>query len=387
MQPLRRRDMELFSQLLSDYTLRTVALGSALLGMVSGALGTFAVLRRQSLLGDAISHAALPGIALAFLLTGTKAPLVLLLGAALAGWAATALIMVVTSATRTKYDSALSLMLSVFFGVGLVVLTAIQKLPNAQQAGLDTFLFGQAASMVERDVATMAGLGAAALLLTGLLWKEFKLLSFDREFGRTLGMPMRWLDVVLTLLIVVAIVVGLQTVGVVLMSAMLIAPAAAARQWTDRFGLMVLLAMALGATAGVAGALVSTSASRLPTGPIIVLCAGSVVLLSLGFAPNRGIIWRAARRYRSGLRLGREALLLDLYALASQHAERKHPHAEAALAAMRPGAGRLRARLKRLQDKGYVQRVTRSEWMLTDLGIGEAERLNRSRSGQPDMRP
>ena len=379
--------MDLVSELLTDYTLRTVALGSALLGMVSGALGTFAVLRRQSLLGDAISHAALPGIALAFLLSGSKAPLVLLLGAALAGWAATGLIMAVTSATRTKYDSALSLMLSVFFGVGLVVLTAMQKLPNAQQAGLDTFLFGQAASMIARDVAAMAGLGAAALLVTGLLWKEFKLLAFDREFGSSLGMPMRGLDVALTSLIVVAIVVGLQTVGVVLMSAMLIAPAAAARQWTDRLGLMVLIAVAFGAVAGVTGALVSSSASRLPTGPIIVLCAGSVVVLSLGLAPNRGIIWRALRRYRSGLRLGREALLLDLYALALQHEERKHPHPEAALAAMRPGAGRLRARLRRLREKGYVESVTRSEWMLTDLGISEAQQLHRSRTVQPDRRP
>ena len=249
--------MDLFQQLFTDYTLRTVALGAATLGAVSGALGTYAVLRRQSLLGDAISHAALPGIALAFLLTGSKLPLVLMLGAALAGWLATLLVMAVVSTTRIKYDSALGLMLSVFFGFGLVLLTFIQKLPNANQAGLDTFLFGQAAALVQRDVVTMAGLGGVALLAMGCFWKEFKLLSFDAEFGKSLGFPVRWLDVGLTTLLVIAIVIGLQTVGVVLMSAMIIAPPAAARQWTDRLGLMVMLSMLFGALAGVSGALLS----------------------------------------------------------------------------------------------------------------------------------
>ena len=113
--------------LFSDYTLRMVALGSAVLGIVSGGLGTYAVLRGQSLLGDAISHAALPGIALAFLLTGSKAPLVLMIGAALAGWLATLWIMSITGTTRIKYDSMLALTLSVFFGVGLVLLTYIRQ--------------------------------------------------------------------------------------------------------------------------------------------------------------------------------------------------------------------------------------------------------------------
>src|SRR5690606_18462983 len=159
-----------------DYTLRTVLLGAATLGVVSGALGTFAVLRRQSLLGDAISHAALPGIALAFLATGTKAPLGLMLGAALAGWVATLLVMAVTETPRVKYDSTLGLMLSVFFGFGLMLLTFIQRQPGANQAGLDTFLFGQAAALVQRDVVTMAVLGAVVLAALGLFWKEFKLL-------------------------------------------------------------------------------------------------------------------------------------------------------------------------------------------------------------------
>lgn len=283
-------------ELFSDYTFRTVALGSAILGLVSGALGTYAVLRRQSLLGDAISHAALPGIALAFLLTGSRVTLVLLLGALAAGWVATMAIMVVTSTSRIKYDSALGLMLSVFFGFGLVLLTYIQQHAGAAQAGLDAFLFGQAATLVGRDVWTMAGLGAAALLGMTVFWKEFKLLAFDPAFGKTLGLPIRGLDVVLMTLLVVAIVIGLQTVGVVLMSAMLIAPAAAARQWTDRLGVMVLLAMGFGVISGMGGALLSISVPGLPTGPTIVLCATALVAVSLFLAPHRGLLWRRKRR-------------------------------------------------------------------------------------------
>ena len=281
-----------------NYTLIVVGIGSALLGIISGALGTYAVLRRQSLLGDAISHAALPGIALAFLLTGSKTPLILVFGAALAGWVGTLLILSIVKLTRIKYDSALGLVLSTFFGFGLVLHTLIQRNGNANQAGLDTFLFGQAASLLERDVLTMGILGGIALLIMSLFWKELKLLVFDEGFATSIGLPVRALDVLLTSLLTVAIVLGLQAVGAVLMSAMLVAPAVAARQWTDRLGHMVLLAALFGAIAGVSGTLLSSSASRLPTGPTIVLCATLFVGLSFALAPNRGLVWHWVRHRR-----------------------------------------------------------------------------------------
>ena len=234
--------MDVLRDLFLDHTVRTVALGAALVGIVAGALGTFAVLRRQSLLGDAMSHAALPGIALGFLLTQSKEPIVLLAGAALAGWVGTFLVTAIVRTTRVKYDAALGIVLSVFFGVGLVLLTLLQRRPDASQAGLDTFLFGQAAALLERDVVTMAVLGAVVLGVTAALWKELKLLTFDPDFAATLGFRVRALDALLTGLLVVAIAVGLQTVGVVLMAAMVVAPAAAARQWTDRLGVMTVLA-------------------------------------------------------------------------------------------------------------------------------------------------
>lgn len=369
----------MIEQLFTDYTLRTVALGAATLGMVSGALGTYAMLRGQSLLGDAVSHAALPGIALAFLLTGSKASLVLILGAAVAGWLATLLVMATVRLSRVKYDSALGVLLSVFFGIGLVLLTFIQKRPDANQAGLDTFLFGQAAALVTRDVLTMAVLGGGALLTMFFFWKEFKLLAFDTEFGQSLGLPMRGIDILLTTLIVIAIVIGLQTVGVVLMSAMIVAPAAAARQWTDRLAIMVLLSMLFGALAGVVGALISSTTANLPTGPTIVLCISAVVVVSLVFAPHRGLFWRWLRDRQNSRRLRLHAVLLDLYALAAQHPYRDHPHAEGALNAMSLYPGDVRTNLEQLAVRGLVQEVENKGWALTPKGLARAEHYLQNR--------
>lgn len=382
--------MSFIEYVLTDYTLRTVALGAATLGLVSGALSVYAVLRGQSLVGDAISHAALPGIALAFLATGLKVPIVLMVGAALTGWLATLAVMAVERQSRVKYDGALALMLSVFFGFGLVLLTYIQKQPNAAQAGLDTFLFGQAAALVERDVITMAVLGGVALAGMMLFWKEFKLLAFDPEFGRSLGLPMRALDVGLTTLIVIAIVIGLQTVGVVLMSAMIIAPAAAARQWTQRLGVMTVLSMSFGAISGMSGALISSQVPNIPTGPMIVLCVSGIVVVSLFLAPRRGLVAQWVRQRRNSRRLRLEAVLLDLYALAHQHDQHDHPHEEAALEAMSTFEGRIRRSLEALAEQGLVEQAGPSRWALTRKGYERAQELLTDMlagSATPDAEP
>jgi manganese/zinc/iron transport system permease protein len=371
---------DILHDLVFDYTLRTVALGSGALGIVSGALGSFAVLRRQSLVGDAISHAALPGIALAFLLTGSKTPLVLLIGAAIAGWLATLIVMGVVRASRVKFDSALGLVLSVFFGFGLMLLTFIQRRPDASQAGLDKYLFGQAATLVVHDVITMSIVGAIALCAMLLLWKEFKLLSFDADYGATIGYPMRLLDVILTTLIVIAIVVGLQTVGVVLMSAMVVAPAAAARQWTDRLGWMVTLSALFGALAGVIGATLSGTTEHLPTGPTIIVCMSAIVAFSLLFAPNRGLLARRIAERRTRYQLRGEALLADLAELESQHAGIRHAHSTRVLQAMNPGRAGLGRTLTQLEEQGLVNRADSGSWSLTDAGHESAARFQHRRS-------
>ena len=371
--------MDAISTLFSDYTVRTVALGATLLGITAGALGCFALLRRQSLLGDAISHAALPGIAIAFLITGSKSPLVLVLGAGLAGWFGTFLITGLTRRTRITHDTALAMLLSVFFGFGLMLLTFIQRRPDANQAGLDSFLFGQAAALMQRDIQVMFGIGCVVLLLMTLFWKEFKLISFDAEAAHTLGLPVRALEHLLTALFVSAIVIGLQTVGVVLMSAMIIAPAAAARQWTDRLWVMMGLAAFFGAVSGVGGVLSSGLVPHLPTGPVIVLFISAIVVFSLLFAPNRGLAFRMMRQWRSGQQFRVDAVLVDMYRLASQHETVDHPHSEQVLNAM---SGNARRTLHLLETLGLAQRIDDEHWGLTESGTERARGLVEKRWGE-----
>ena len=283
--------VDLLNDLLFDYTIRNVALGAAILGVVGGVLGSFAILRRQGLFGDALAHATLPGVCVAFMLSGAKAPAVLLSGAALSAGLGALLILTIVKRTRIKQDAALGIVLSVFFGAGTVLLTYIGGSGSGNQSGLDRFIFGQAATIVWDDVVIMAILAALALLAVALLFKEFKLLSFDPAFASSLGFPVGRLNVLLTLLIVVAVIVGIQAVGVVLMAAMLIVPAAAARQWTDGLGAMVMISGLFGAFSGVSGALVSATGANLPTGPLIVLCATVLLVLSLFLGRSQGFLW------------------------------------------------------------------------------------------------
>ncbi len=379
--------LELLHGLFFDFTLRTVALGAAVLGALAGALGCFAVLRRQSLLGDAISHAALPGIVLAFILTGSRATPVLVLGAALAGWVGTLAVIAIVRGARLPEDTALGIVLSVFFGAGMVLLTWVQRRPDARQAGLDTFLFGQAATVLPGDVALVAGVGGVAVLLLVLFWKEFKLLTFDPDYAQALGMAVRRVDLLLTGLLVVAIVLGLQMVGVVLMSALVVAPAAAARQWTDSLRVMVILAGGLGAAAGVTGAALSATARGVPTGPTIVLVASALVVVSLLAAPGRGLVAEALRsaRVRRGIRA--DAVLLDLQALAREHGGAPHPHPVATLEAMAGGERGVRASLRTLEARGWATRTAEGRWGITPDGAAEAERLakgpRQTRGGEP----
>ncbi|ULL18232.1 metal ABC transporter permease [Paenibacillus sp. H1-7] len=283
-------------ELFRDPNAQWILLGSILLGLSSGVLGSFAYLRKQSLMGDALAHAALPGVCIAFMLTGSKSIFFFLIGAAISGLIATFGVGFVTRNSRIKQDSALGIVLSVFFGFGIVLLTQIQHGSSGNQSGLDKFLFGQAASMIHSDVVIMTVVALVLVLVCTLLFKEFKLLSFDSGFAKGLGYPVAFLDQLLMFLIVVAVVVGIQAVGVVLMSALLITPAVSARYWTERLGVMVVLSGLFGAISGFIGTLISTTASNMPTGPLSVLAATALFIVSVVFAPRRGILAKVLQR-------------------------------------------------------------------------------------------
>jgi len=346
-------------------------LGTAILGAICGMLGSFAVLRKQSLLGDAISHAALPGIAIAFLLTGTKETNVLLVGALISGLLGAFWIRGIVKRTHLKSDTALGLILSIFFGFGMLLLTYIQKQPNANQSGLDKFLFGQAATLLARDVWFMALVTFVCLCVLLLFWKEFKILLFDADYAKTLGFNTRLIDILITSFIVLAIVLGLQTVGVVLMSAMLLAPAAAARQWTNSLGIMVVLAAVFGATSGVLGTAISASQDNLSTGPIIVLVAAIFVIFSFIFSPSRGLLFRQIRFIQNRKDLELHKTLAFMFDIAKNHEDISHPHAVKILNNFH---GFTRKSLSKLEAKNYIE-VNGAMWSMTPSGYHFAANL------------
>lgn len=296
-----------------SYNTTIVLLGASLLGASAGLVGSFAVLRRRSLMGDALAHAALPGLCIAFLIVGGRNLPAMQLGAFATGVAGVLIVAGLRRYTRIKEDAAIGIVLSVFFGLGIVLVRLIQnQTTTGSKAGLDSYIYGKTAGMIASDVYFIAGVSVVCLLTIALLFKEFRVVSFDPGFAHVQGLPTFALDTLLMALISLTVVIGLPAVGVVLVAALLILPAAAARFWTDRLGRMVLLASALGWLIGAVGAALSARYSGLPTGPVIVLVGAAVFLFSVLLAPRRGFVARALRRQSLRRRIADQQLLEDL---------------------------------------------------------------------------
>ena len=309
--------------ILQSYTTQMVLLGTALLGLASGIAGTFAVLRKESLIGDGLSHAALPGVVIAFLLTGIKDIEVLIIGAALSSITAAWLITITVENSKIKFDGALATILSAFFGLGMVLLTYLQSLNNAGQAGLSKFIFGQAATILARDVYITSAAALIIIVLTALFWKELKLISFDVEYAKTLQIPVTFTLILYRSLLIMTIIIGIQSVGAILISSLLIAPAVGARQWTNKLGTMCILAGLFGMVSAIGGTIWSTTVQKLPTGPAIIVILSVIVLLSLIFAPNRGILWQYRRNKQS-----KQALLSETAKISPADLQQKIYRAE-----------------------------------------------------------
>jgi ABC-type Mn2+/Zn2+ transport system permease subunit/Mn-dependent DtxR family transcriptional regulator len=307
---------------LEDPVVRYALVGSVLLGVCCGLLGTFIVVRRMALLGDALSHAVLPGVALGFLWNLSKDPVAILVGATLAGLLGTATVTAIVRTTRLKEDTALGLVLASYFAVGACLLTMIQRLPTGAKSGIDTFLFGQAAAIGPADLGVMAGVTGVTLGALALFYKELLLLSFDAGFARACGLPVRWLHHGMMLSLAFAVVISLQAVGAVLVSALLITPAAAAYLLTDRLHRMLWMAAGFGAGAGVLGAFGSFLTTGMPTGPLIVLAASAVFGAAFVLGPRHGVLARWWRRRSQRARTERENTLKSIYRVLEDRAFR-----------------------------------------------------------------
>ena len=302
-----------------DASVRTATAGVLLLAISSGTLGCFIVLRRMSLLGDSLGHAVLPGVCLGFLVTWTKDPRWILTGALASALLASWLIGFIRRHSRLKPDVVMGLVLSGFFGVGTVLLTRIQNIPAGNQSGLNVFLFGQASAISEQDLWFM---GILSLVIVGCVvatFKELVLTSFDEGFATAIGLPVRGLHYLLMGLTALAVVISIQAVGVVLISAMLITPAAAALLCTDRMRNMVLLAVVFAIVAGVFGLNVSFLGNRLPTGPFVVLALAFFFVLAFLFSPRYGLAVRALRRWRQAQKTRRENGLKSVFQTLDQN--------------------------------------------------------------------
>ena len=359
------------------YNTVMVLAGSGLLGVSSAVIGSYAVLRRRSLIGDAVAHAALPGIALAYLIARERNFFLLLLGALVSGVLGAAVIAWLRQSTRTRQDAAIGLVLSVFFGLGIVLTSAVQRDPTGAHAGLEGFLLGKTAGLVSQDLLLIAVTSANILILVWLFQKEFLLLSFDPGFAAVQRWPVQALDVLMMTLLVAATVIGLPAVGVVLMAAMLIIPGVAARFWTDRLSRLLPLAGAFGLGSAGAGTYFSSVSEGMPTGPVIVLTASGLCLFSMFAAPRRGIAAGILKRIRMRERVARQNLLRTMYELAEEAPDSAASLEEVAARRGWRAAEALRL-LRRAERRGELRRTPDGRWALTEHGLQKAMEVVRA---------
>lgn len=288
--------MQTFVHICSDYTFQKIIMGTFCIGFISGLLGIFTFLRQQSLLSDTISHAALPGVAMIFLCTHSTNPWVLFFGGFIAGIIGVAFVNMLSRKTTLKKDAALGIVLSVFFGLGLILLTIIQKYHMGGNAFLHRFLFGDASTLLTEDIYCIVGIGLVACAVVVMMWKEFKIVTFDPLFAQTIGFSVVAIELILMTIIVSVIVIGLQMVGVILTSALCIASSVAARQLTYSMERMALLSALCGACSSVCGSIISCMYDTIPTGPMINLCALVLVMVAFIIGSYKPVV---ARNYFS----------------------------------------------------------------------------------------
>jgi manganese/zinc/iron transport system permease protein len=368
--------------LLEDYNTRVVVLGVMALGAAAGVVGTFLLLRKRALTADALSHATLPGIAVAFMIAvafgGTgKSMLGLLLGAFVFGCIGVLFILAIRHTTRLKDDAAIGIVLSVFFGLGLCLLKIATEMPSGSAAGLQGFIFGKAASMVASDAMTMLGVAVGIILITGALRKEFTLLCFDEKFSKTQGWPVLSLDIVLMGMVAIVTVIALQSVGLVLAVAMLIIPAASARYWARNITSMLVVSALFGCLSGWLGATVSALVPRMPTGPIIVLICGFWFIVSFIFGRNNGIVVSQVARLRLNRRVAMQHLLRAMWET-HERKDSKFIHLDTIVAMRSWNPSFVHRLFKRAKRRGYTTRGSADIWIMTEDGATEAKRIVRN---------
>ena len=375
--------------ILRDYNTRLVVICTMLLGCACGLMGGFLLLRKRSLMGDTLSHATLPGVGLSFMLLvalggdGKSLP-ILLAGAGITGIIGCAAVLFIREQTRIKDDAAMGIVLSVFFGAGVAILGVIQKMPEGSAAGLESFIYGKTASMVMSDFQILVFITVCVITCSLLLFKEFRLLCFDENFAAVLGWPVKFLDILLLALITAVTVAGLQAVGLILIIAFLITPAAAARFWTNQLDRMLMLSALIGAASGWIGASLSAFFPRLPAGTVIVLVAALFFVVSMLIGTERGVMIRFLRQSQLKKRMGRQHLLRALYEILEGGSFNEELNIRTVpfrqIRGRRTWSDRqLRYYIRRAYNEGLVEAPNKTDSiLLTETGLAEAEQVTRN---------
>lgn len=378
-----------WGQFLGEYYNTAIVLGgTAFLGATAGLIGTFLLLRKQALLGDALSHATLPGIGIAFGISAwlggnAKSLPPLLIGATITGLLGVLMVLAIRRTTRLKDDAAMGIVLSVFFGLGVAILKMVQKIPGQSSAGLDSFIYGDAASMLGSDFLLIVATLVVTMVACLFILKELTLLCFDDSFAHTQGWPVALLDVLLMALVTAVTVVGLQAVGLILIIAFLIIPATAARFWTNSLSAMLWLSAIMGGMSGGLGSVISAYSPNLPAGAIIVITAALVFIVSMMLGPARGVLPRYLRHRQLKRKVGRQHLLRSVYEILESSQENTAPrNLPIVLERLREHRVWAKNELPRLirQARGedHIERQPSGELRLSESGFGEASRITRN---------
>ena len=361
-----------------NYNALLVVLGCAILGSMTGVIGKFIFLRKQALIGDVIAHSMLPGVVLAFWLAQVKSLWVLMLGAMISGGLALGVTLILGRNTKLKPDSVLSISLCSFFSLGMLLLSLLQNSGLAAQSGLNNFIFGQAASMNLLDVTIIAWICLVCSLICVFFFKAFRLVCFDRDFAKSCGIPVRNIDLMFYLATTTIIIAGIQVVGAILVSALLIFPASISSFFTYRLKLNLLLCVFFGATSCLIGASISYSFPAMPTGPWIVMSLGIFMLIAVFFAPYKGvwIHWRKMQTHR--LRISQENVLKMMLKIHQKKAQDKYIRFDEMTHKSGLSSSKLYTRLRYLKRNDLVLCKSQGLWKLSAVGLTKAKSILRS---------
>ena len=357
---------------------RYVTLGLIFLSIASSQVGVFMLFRKKSLVGDVISHAVFPGIALSFLIIGTKDIYILVAGAFISGLIGVLVMDHIIRYTKLKSDAAMGLVLSVFFGFGIVIFTHIQHSGNASQSGLNTFIFGKAASLIGEDLVVFSVLSLVILALVLLFYREFAIVSFDSKFARSIGIPTGFYEFFLTSLTVLVVVVGIQAVGIILMASIIIAPAVVGRYLTDKLWVMLVFAALAASITAFVASFISYAAPTSPTGPWMVVILSLLAILSMFFSPKKGILTTLRKRIKFKKKLTKENILKTICHILDKSSSpgRAVSGDEIMKARFFSSRKSFKSGMRRLKSMGYLS-GSADGWVLTGKGKKSGRRIQR----------